>query len=743
MKFSKIINSIGAAILLLAASLIMQARPGDLDKTFGTGGIAANAISGLTPTYLGNTALQSDGKIVAAGYGGYFTDGQGSTFYEPFVARYNTDGTLDATFGTNGITMIHFVIRSDVKDTSFFSAVAVQPDGKIIAGGFSTSNVVDLYYNDPVLARFNANGTLDTTFGTGGKVYTHTGATGNSDGNATIYSLQIAPDGSIYGIGGNGVRDTTGVFVRPAAILKFSSSGAFLAAVYSNYGGNDTFRRTFSAAALQTDGKLVVGLIGGGYGGAAVINDFVLMRYNADLSADSTFGTNGTVVTDFGTGTEQANGIVLDPDGKITVSGGNATSNDTGNFYAARYNPNGSLDTTFGTGGKVVVLISDAPVNADKEGQRIVRQPDGKYISAFGARYGIIGAIRLLPNGALDPTFGYGGIAHYQANNGSYPYPNIDGQGGLILLQPDGKIILSVTDGNAVNGFNGIKMLRLTNYARNDRADFEDDGKTDVSVVRAFPDALTWYYLQSSNNQISGVTFGSPGDKIVSADFDGDGKTDVAVFRPSNGVWYLLQSKRGFTGIAFGQAGDIPSPADFDGDGRADICVFRPSNGTWYYLRSSDGGFRAAQFGANGDVPVRGDFDRDGKADFAVFRPSNGTWYILNSADNSFRAVQFGTNGDVPISADFDGDAGADIAVFRPSNGSWYYLRSSDGAFVGAQFGANGDVPVAGDYDGDGKADFAVFRNGIWYVLRSLNNSFTGIAFGTSTDAPIPAALLP
>ena len=742
MKFSKIINSIGAAILLLAASLMIQARPGDLDKTFGTSGIAANAISGLTPTYLGNTALQSDGKIVLVG-SGIYTGGS----FEPFVARYNTDGTLDASFGTNGVTILHFILQPGASDDTSFNAVAIQPDGKIIVGGISTTNIIGFYYSDAVVARFNTNGTLDTNFGTNGKVYTQTGTAPSgfyAYGNMRIYSLQIAPDGSFYATGGGGDRSIpgSGVTVRPAMIIKFASNGSVISAVYPNFAPTDN-GKFFPTSALQPDGKLVVGLIGGGYGGAAVINDFVLMRYNADLSADSTFGTNGTVVTDFGTGTEQANGIVLDPDGKITVSGGNATSNDTGNFYAARYNPNGSLDTTFGTGGKVVVLISDAPVNADKEGQRIVRQPDGKYISAFGARYGIIGAIRLLPNGALDPTFGYGGIAHYQANNGSYPYPNIDGQGGLILLQPDGKIILSVTDGNAVNGFNGIKMLRLTNYARNDRADFEDDGKTDVSVVRAFPDALTWYYLQSSNNQFSGVTFGSPGDKIVSADFDGDGKTDVAVFRPSNGVWYLLQSKRGFTGIAFGQAGDIPSPADFDGDGRADICVFRPSNGTWYYLRSSDGGFRAAQFGANGDVPVRGDFDRDGKADFAVFRPSNGTWYILNSADNSFRAVQFGTNGDVPISADFDGDAGADIAVFRPSNGSWYYLRSSDGAFVGAQFGANGDVPVAGDYDGDGKADFAVFRNGIWYVLRSLNNSFTGIAFGTSTDAPIPAALLP
>ncbi len=274
-------------------------------------------------------------------------------------------------------------------------------------------------------------------------------------------------------------------------------------------------------------------------------------------------------------------------------------------------------------------------------------------------------------------------------------------------------------------------------------ADFDADGKTDISVVRSVNGALNWYYLQSSGNQFSGVGFGSTGDKIASADFDGDGKTDIAVFRPSNGTWYLLRSSLGFTGIQFGAAGDIPVPADFDGDGKADIAVFRPSNGTWYYLRSSDGGFRAAQFGTSGDVPIKGDFDRDGKADFAVFRPSNGTWYILQSSDNGFKAVQFGTNGDIPIAADFDGDAGADIAVFRPSNGTWYYLRSSDGAFVGAQFGQSGDVPAAGDYDGDGKTDLAVFRNGNWYILRSLSGQFAATQFGLASDTPVPAAYLP
>lgn len=137
-------------------------------------------------------------------------------------------------------------------------------------------------------------------------------------------------------------------------------------------------------------------------------------------------------------------------------------------------------------------------------------------------------------------------------------------------------------------------------------------------------------------------------NRASTADFDGDGRTDVSVFRPSDGTWHVLSSSTNTYSVRqFGLNGDKITPGDYDGDGRTDTAVFRPSTGVWYILRSSDGLVSIVSWGVSTDKPVPGDYDGDGRTDIAVYR--NGTWYIVQSSNGALSYQQFGLSGDIPV----------------------------------------------------------------------------------------------
>lgn len=690
-------STLAATILLLFVSpVVLLAASGDLDRSFGVNGIAS--IQDRNPNAL--LAVQADNKVIVAG--NCYTPPSGFSHF--CVSRYLTNGSLDPSFGVGG--RVDTLIGSE---SSSLQKIVVLPGGKILAVGFTTRTVQPLsepYFYEFAIVRYNSDGSLDTTLDSDGIV---TNAIMDYRG-ARGYDVAVQPDGKMV-VAGVGSLSTSNFVVA-----RFNVNGS----LDTSFDGDGIWANHWESAsggaysvAVQSDGKILVGGMGG------LNYRFVLARFNSDGNLDGSFGAGGRVVFtgefEF-QGSNRMRQVDVLSNGKILVSGTTARFN--WNYLSlSRFNPDGSFDTTFDGNGQLMTLMVQNSYQCDLGGVHV--QPDGKLVVVANCTIDSAGQAsvkaRYLLNGALDQQFGKKGTLIENVPGSDYAV--------AVAGQPDGKLVFSTTRDNHPN---------LERYLNNGtrESDFDNDRISDVSVFR--PSSGTWY-LNKSAAGFSAIQFGSAGDRITPGDYDGDGLIDIGVFR--DGVWFTLRSSdNAFVYTQFGQAGDVPVPADYDGDGRADIAVFR--QGVWFIINSRDNTIRGEQFGQAGDKPVVGNFDDDLHADLAVFR--DGWWYV-NGSTTGFVATRFGFATDRPVPADYDSDGRTDLAVYR--DGVWY-LQQSFAGFSAIQFGNPSDQPAPADYDGDGRADIAVYREGAWYELRSTSG-FQVVNFGLAGDILIPAAFLP
>ena len=714
----------GYQVYTIGQAAGQAAQQGDVDQAFGNAGVMTSKV--LQTNSTNGVAVQTDGKIVVVG--GSYTFIPNATTEVAQVLRYNADGTLDATFDGDGIVTTA-ISGATLGNSSMFWDVVIQPDGKIVAAG-STSTGVD---QDFAVVRYNANGSLDTTFGTGGIVKTDFGTSGDS-----ASGIALAPDGKIV-VSGSNANDVM-------VIARYNTNGA-LDPTFDGDGKLTLVGGRLREIALQADGKIVV--VGSPEGSGATL----VLRFDTNGTSDTTFDGDGRAEFNV---IRNGNAIALLGDGKIFIGGNASDAGGRSDFGVARLNANGSLDTTFDGDGIAQVNFGypafGESYTTDSVND-IALQPNGKIIAVgyvqsnqfTGSAPTHTGIVRFNQNGSLDTTFGNGG-KKTTADDGFQLLDVLD-VSKAVALAPDGKIVVT-GDYSLRVGQQDVMVLRFLGegtVGRRSPFDFDGDGKTDISIFR--PSAGEWWINRSSNSTGYALQFGASTDKIAPADYTGDGKTDVAFFRPSNGFWYILRSEDfSFYSFPFGASGDVPVPADYDGDGKADAAVFRESSLTWYINKSS-GGTDIIGFGAAGDKPVVADYDGDGKADIAIFRPngvSGAEWWVRRSSNASVFALQFGASTDKAVQGDYTGDGKADVAFWRPSTGFWFILRSEDFSFYSFPFGANGDVPVPGDYDGDGKTDAAVFRpsGSNWFVQRSTAGILI-MTFGINGDRPLPNAFVP
>jgi len=407
------------ALAGVAFAGLAHAAPGGLDPSFGTGGRVVTDFN-LSTDIANAVALQADGKLVVVGTTYTNNDFSGEDFA---IARYNADGSLDASFGTNGRVTTDFPGFAAVA-----SSVLVQPDGKILVAGGAYPLFV--FLGNMELARYNPDGSLDAGFGDGGivtTVFPH---------GSYASALALQADGRIVAAGTDYVdfsseanSDTDFAIARyePDGSPDFGFGRGGQVTTDFERLNDDAF-----AVLLRTDGRIVA--VGSSRGRLSDY-DFAVVRYMPDGQLDPAFGNAGKTSTDFNNGFDRARSAVLQADGRIVAAGfAIRPSGSNENFAAVRYLANGALDASFSGDGMTQVSFGSCCQFANE----VLLQRDGKLVligfpdtESTDSDFTIA---RLNRNGTLDASFGESGRVRTS-------FGDLNGGAYGAVLQPDGRIV--------------------------------------------------------------------------------------------------------------------------------------------------------------------------------------------------------------------------------------------------------------------------------------------------------------
>ncbi len=728
---------------LVCNTLMCFGQAGSLDITFDGDGKTTTGFRKLSYCPGQSMALQTDGKIVVAGY--VNKDDATSDF---MVVRYNANGTTDNSFSEDGK-----VITAVGSSADAASGVAIQGDGKIVVAGNSFNGI----NNDFAVVRYNSNGTLDNTFSNDGKVIT---AIGEHD---VARSVVIQQDGKIV-VAGTTTTNNTSDF----AVVRYNTNGTLDNTFSSDGKVTLDFANTedeANAVTIQADGKIVVA----GNSRSANYADFTLARYNPNGTLDNSFNGNGKIMTIVGNSSSCAYAIAIQNDGKLVTAGYRfkENTNVTGDFALVRYNANGSPDNSFGINGQFILDFGGTYDQAHS----IALQQDGKII-AGGISDNKFAVIRCMPDGSLDNMFNENGVG---------AAINIADVASIhsVAVQPNGKIVAA---GNCLNN-DGMQSsaFEIVRYDTNGKPDnsFDSDGIVTTSFFEGSPNKDNGRSIAIQPDGrivVAGSSSNSSGSYLVMARYNTNGSRDLQF---SNS---FPQHDISVASIAIQPDGKIIAAGQIFNGSNYDFAVIRFNpDGTADKSFGTDG-IVATAIGTGHDYGQSVKIQADGKIVVA------GYAYITSGYD--FAVVRYNTNGTPDNFFSLDGivtakvlsknDYGRSLAIqadgkivvagssFNGSYDDFTMVRFNANGTLDNGFGSggmvktdmagksdnarsvvvqsNGKIVVTGYAQNGSNSDFAVAR---YNANGTLDNSFSGDGIelttidGTSQDYAVGAVVQP
>lgn len=693
--------AIAASSALLFNTMPASAASGDIDTSFGTNGWVETVVLPDTIAPIDEAqavAQQADGKLVVVGHT------QNDSNYDAVITRYNTDGSVDASFGSNGV-----VIQSIGSSHDRARGVVVQGDGKLVVAGTTDNPSTS---TDIFVARYLSDGSLDTSFGSNGIVVTALSSSGDY-----AESLLLQPDGKLV---------VAGYTNGAGRLVRYNTDGSLDTSFNGSGIATGTSGFSFIGAALQADGKLVAtGSFSNGSN-----TDFALTRFNSDGSIDSGFGTNGTVLTDFG-GNDAARNVIVQADSKLVVVG-YFFAGAPPNIAVARYNSDGTLDSSFDADGMLTLAVGPSA----SYGWDAVQDADGKLVIAAdsyvsGSTAYDFTLVRLNDDGSLDSSYNTDGVATGTVDAAAY-----NDRPRRVLQQPDGKLVVvgssftplsanatdfSVarfnTDGSLDSGFAGDGTMR------------QQFGTPSSSAY------LSGLAVQPDGKIITGgdVTAANSSRDAVLVRYDGNGTLDTGF--ASNGIAQtVLSSSQQIFAMLRQDDGKIVS-AGLGISSSQDFLLLR---------HNSDGSIDTA-FGSSGQVLTNLGTNLQDVA-LAAIQQTDGKLVAAGRSYNSSLGYQVSSlaryNSDGSLDTSFSGDGIFVIDVSLGNNWFNAIAQQDDGKLlaVGQAYDGNTTRISLVRFNSDGTLDNSFGNAGISLATPG-GNSAVGVDLVIQSDGRIVVAL--